>query len=246
MALALDRKSFIDILAEGHGDIGGAMQPPPQGVWGMPAEMLRTLPGYDPDIAKNREEAREMMEKAGYGPDKRLADQGIRPQHPAVSRSRRHSDRSAPGGLHRCGTRNRRNRQLVSQGYRKDYKIGLNLTGPGVDDPDAQFYENYACGSDRNYTGYCNPEIDKLFDQQSMERDQEKRRRLVWEIDKKLQEDGARPILFHNRFATCWQPQVKGLTIMVNSLFNGWRMEDVWLDRNSPARRAIDRSRRTG
>ena len=64
-----------------------------------------------------------------------------------------------------------------------------------------------------------------------MERDQEKRRRLVWEIDKKLQEDGARPILFHNRFATCWQPQLKGLTIMVNSLFNGWRMEDVWLER---------------
>jgi len=27
------------------------------------------------------------------------------------------------------------------------------------------------------------------------------------------------------------QPQLKGLTIMVNSQFNGWRMEDVWLDR---------------
>src|ERR1700720_2822462 len=32
MALALDRKSFIDIVAEGQGDVGGAMQPPPQGV----------------------------------------------------------------------------------------------------------------------------------------------------------------------------------------------------------------------
>ena len=31
--------------------------------------------------------------------------------------------------------------------YRKDYELGLNLTGVGVDDPDAQFYENYACGS---------------------------------------------------------------------------------------------------
>jgi len=68
MALALDRQSFIDILAEGQGDIGSAMQPPPQGVWGMPAEMLRTLPGYDPDIGKNRAEARKIMEKAGYGP----------------------------------------------------------------------------------------------------------------------------------------------------------------------------------
>jgi peptide/nickel transport system substrate-binding protein len=55
--------------------------------------------------------------------------------------------------------------------------------------------------------------------------------KLVWEIDRKLQEDGARPIISHNLGATCWQPQVKGLTMMVNSIYNGWRMEDVWLDR---------------
>src|SRR4029077_6928651 len=59
MALALDRKGFIDILAEGHGDIGAAMQPSPEGVWGMPTEMLQTLPGYGPEIGKNREEARK-------------------------------------------------------------------------------------------------------------------------------------------------------------------------------------------
>jgi peptide/nickel transport system substrate-binding protein len=62
-----------------------------------------------------------------------------------------------------------------------------------------------------------------------MEPDQEKRKQLVWEIDKKLQEDGARPIIAHYRQATCWQPRVKGLTTMVSSIFNGWRFEDVWL-----------------
>jgi peptide/nickel transport system substrate-binding protein len=92
-------------------------------------------------------------------------------------------------------------------------------------------HENYVCGSDRNYSGYCNPELDKEFDRQSMESDQEKRKKLVWEIDRKLQEDGARPIISHNLAATCWQPQVKNLTMMVNSIYNGWRMEDVWLDR---------------
>ena len=40
-----------------------------------------------------------------------------------------------------------------------------------------------------------------------------------------------RPIIYHTRAATCMQPQVKGLTIMVNSQYNGWPMEDVWLDR---------------
>src|SRR5712691_7997569 len=72
MALSLDRKAFIDILTLGQGDIGGAMLPAPEGVWGMPPDMLKTLPGYDPDVAKNRAEARKIMEGLGYGPDKRL------------------------------------------------------------------------------------------------------------------------------------------------------------------------------
>jgi peptide/nickel transport system substrate-binding protein len=231
MALALDRKSFIDILAEGQGDVGGAMQPPPQGVWGIPGEMLRELPGYNPDIRKNRAAAHEIMEKAGYGPNKRLAVKvSVRNtppfRDPAVILIDQLKEIYIDGELDVIETAN-----WFPRVYRKDYKVGLNLTGAGVDDPDAQFYENYVCGSDRNYTGYCNPELDRLIDQQSMERDQEKRRHLVREIDKSLQGDGARPILFHNRFATCWQPQLKGLTIMVNSLFNGWRMEDVWLDK---------------
>ena len=33
VALALDRKSFVDIMFEGNSDIGGAMLPPPAGVW---------------------------------------------------------------------------------------------------------------------------------------------------------------------------------------------------------------------
>jgi hypothetical protein len=41
----------------------------------------------------------------------------------------------------------------------------------------------------------------------------------------------ARPIIYHNRGGTCWQPQLKWLTLMVNSIFNGNRFEDIWLDR---------------
>ena len=79
-----------------------------------------------------------------------------------------------------------------------------------VDDPDQSFYENYSCGSERNYTNYCNKDIEKLFDQQSVETDVNKRKKLVWEIDKKLQEDVARPIIFHSRTGTCWKPYVQG------------------------------------
>ena len=34
-----------------------------------------------------------------------------------------------------------------------------------------------------------------------------------------------------NASASCWQTYVKGFRPMVNSLYNGSRYEDVWLDR---------------
>jgi peptide/nickel transport system substrate-binding protein len=230
LVLALDRKSFIDILAEGQGDIGGAMLPPPAGVWGMPPDFLRTVIGYDPDVQKNRIEARKIMEKVGYGPDKRLnirvSTRNIAVyRDPAVILIDQLKDIYIDGELDTVETAT-----WFPKIARKDYQIGLNITGSGVDDPDQQFYENYACGSERNYTGYCNPELQKLFDEQSTEAVLEKRRKLVWEIDKKLQEEAARPIVYHTRAGTCWQPQVKGITLMVNSIFNGNRFEDIWLD----------------
>ena len=82
-----------------------------------------------------------------------------------------------------------------------------------------------------NYNGYCSPEVDRLIDLQSSGADADRRKQLVWDIERKLAEDGARPIIFYSRGGTCWQPYVKGLPIMVNSIFNGARMEDVWLDR---------------
>jgi len=36
MSLSLDRKAFIDILYQGQGDIGGAMQPPQRGCGACP------------------------------------------------------------------------------------------------------------------------------------------------------------------------------------------------------------------
>ena len=119
----------------------------------------------------------------------------------------------------------------VQKLMRKNLTVALSLSDSAVDDPDTQFYENYSCRPSRNYTGYCNPEVEAVIDKQSAEADPEKRKELVWQIERKLIEDAVRPIIFFMRQASCWQPKVKGLTLMDNSIFNSWRMEDVWLDR---------------
>src|SRR5258705_5649597 len=62
---------------------------------------------------------------------------------------------------------------------KKDYTIGLNVTGVSVDDPDGNIVENYSCKSERNYTQYCNADIDRLLAEQSRELDTTKRTKIV-------------------------------------------------------------------
>jgi peptide/nickel transport system substrate-binding protein len=200
-------------------------------VWGLPKEIYDTVPGYGPDVEKNRAEARELMKKHGYGPDKPLKLKVATRNHllyrdPAVILIGQLKEVYFEGELELVDTA-----VWFSKIARKDYSVGLNTTGNGVDDPDQTYFEHYACKSERNYTGYCNPEIEKLFPLQSKETDIEKRKKIVWEIDRKLLEDGARPIIMWNASGSCWRPHVKGFRPMVNSLYNGSRYEDVWLDK---------------
>lgn len=230
MALTLDRDAFIRILSEGEGQMGGALLPPPDGVWGLPKEKLQGLIGYG-DVEKAREEARALMKEAGYGPDKRLklkvSTRNIATfKDPAVILIDQLKQIWIDGELEIIDTSVYYNRV-----FKKDYVVALNLTGSAVDDPDVTLFEGYACGSLRNYNNYCNPEMTKLFEEQSRETDRKKRQELVWEIDRKLQEDVARPIISHGRIAGCWHPQVKNVTLHINSIYNNWRFEDVWIER---------------
>ena len=228
--MAVDRKTFIDILTEGRGNTGGAIMPPPEGKWGLPPDMLADLPGFSPDIAKSREAARETMRSLGYGPDKHLSVKlSVRNlalyRDPATILLSQLKEIWIDGEMETVETAN-----WVPKLIRREYQMAISMVGNGVDDPDQNFFESYVCGS-RTYLGYCDKTIDALVARQSAEPDREKRQRLVWEIDRKLQQDVVRPMLFYNKAATCRRPEVKGLTIMVNSTFNGWRMEDTWLDR---------------
>jgi peptide/nickel transport system substrate-binding protein len=99
------------------------------------------------------------MEKLGYGPDKRLA----------VTVSTRTFATSAAvilidqlkeiyidGQLEAVETAN-----WYPKLRRKDFTIGYTPSEGGLDDPDQKLYEVYVCGAERNYTGYCDTDVDK-------------------------------------------------------------------------------------
>jgi peptide/nickel transport system substrate-binding protein len=230
VSMALDYDAFISILSEGKNDKGGAMLPAPEGQWGLPPDELKKLPGFG-DVAKSRAEAKKMMEELGYSADKplkvKVATRDIAIyRDPAVILIDQLKSIHVAGELEVVDTS-----IWHAKVARNDYSIGLNLTGAGVDDPDAGLVENYTCNSERNYTKYCNKDVEKLIFDQSKEIDPAKRKEMVYEIQRQLIKDVARPIISYGRLATCMQPTVKGLVLHSNSIYNGWRFEDVWLDK---------------
>ena len=72
IALSLDRHAFIQILAEGQGEIGGAMLPPPDGVWGMTPDACRASPVTAPMWRRTAPKRATSCKSSATGPDKRL------------------------------------------------------------------------------------------------------------------------------------------------------------------------------
>src|SRR5260370_9654321 len=96
---------------------------------------------------------------------------------------------------------------------RKEFTVGLNLQTSGPD-PDPILDLFYGCGSSLNWDGYCNPDVDKLIEQQSIEADPGRRKQLLWAIERKLAEEGSRPTIFYNPGGTCSEAHAKALPIM--------------------------------
>jgi peptide/nickel transport system substrate-binding protein len=228
--LALDRKAYLVGPRQGAATFGGAMLPRPSGVWGLPEADVKRLPGMG-DPAQQKAEAQRVLSEAGYGPGKPLKlVVSTRALGIYVDTASWMVDQLRQVGVDAT-------LEQIETGVwhpkmsRLDYQVALNLTGIGIDDPDANFFENYRCGSQRNFSGYCSEEIDRLMVEQSQTLDRAKRLKLVHEIDRRLQQDGARPILgWGKQYALYW-PRVKNWVQHDNSIYNQSRMQDVWLDK---------------
>jgi peptide/nickel transport system substrate-binding protein len=231
MALALDRQAFITILSQGASTISGNMMPLPEGLWGMPKEKLEALTGYSGTMAERRAQALKIMEELGYSAQKKLSVK-VSTRDLAAYKDATVILVDQLNQVHFAAELDIIESSVwFGRAARQDYWVALNLTGSSVDDPDATLVESYACDSEYNFTKYCNPEITRLLEAQSAEREVAKRREIVWEIERILNEDVARPVILHGRSAQCRQPYVKGHVRAANSIYSNWRLEQTWLDK---------------
>jgi peptide/nickel transport system substrate-binding protein len=227
--MALDRRAWAQAVRHGGATPSSAFPPRPHGLWGLSAADLATYPGFR-DPARDKGEARRLLAEAGFGPGKPLrAELATRTWGLQVDLAVFVQDQLRQVGIETTL------KQMESAVWypalaRRDFTIAANLTAVGVDDPDALLNEQYRCGSLRNSTDYCNPEVDRMIEAQSQELDPRKRLALVLAIQKTLEEDVAKPMLgWRNDYFAMW-PHVKNL-VPHYSIYNWGRMQDVWLDR---------------
>ncbi len=231
MVLAIDRDAVVKTKGAGLDRIGGELMPPPEGEWGLSKAQLAPVPGYGPDLEKRREEARKLMREAGYGPDKPLN----------IVMSTRDAARYRDvtvmildhlSQIYVKGTMKTIDSAIWSNMlYKHQYTVAIRSRGQAMDDPDVSFYESFFCKSPNNADGYCNNEVEAMIDRQSATTDPVERKRLVQEIDMKLQMDGVRPTITFAALPYCWRPWVKGYVPSMNNQFNNRRTENVWLDK---------------
>ncbi|MBI4082910.1 MAG: ABC transporter substrate-binding protein [Candidatus Lambdaproteobacteria bacterium] len=229
VSLGLDRAAFAKSVYQGGLLPGGVMIPPPDGGWGLARDQLAQLPGYG-DVARDKARAREIMASLGYSATNPLRIK-------VVTRATAYyvdaatwvvgvlKDIWIDAELQQVDTA-----VLYGMFARRDFLVALFSTGAGADDPDVQFYENFGCGSQRNYSDYCNLELQKRYDRQSQTFDEGARVALVHEIDKQLVTDVARVVFgFRILYNAMW-PYVKNL-VPHQTHFSYGRMQEVWLER---------------
>ena len=224
VSLAIDRRTSIDVVSEGEGELGGYM--PPSSPWALSAEELLTVPGYGLDIEANRARAKHLLAEAGF-------PAGLKTT--MLTRKLPLSEKLSvfmKDQLAKIGIQADLDVQESASAFdilnRRGFDTAPWWTAFAVADPDAVCSEFYTCEAARNYPSVCLPEVDQLFQRQSQTLDPGTRKRLVQDIDRKLlQAQGSSLLHWHNYLTGHW-PQVRNW-VQHPSLYNNQRMQDVWL-----------------
>jgi peptide/nickel transport system substrate-binding protein len=227
MSLALDRYDMAKTLAplSGLDAVSGLI--PPKAPWALPPEELQALPGFGKDHEANLKEAKRLLAEAGYpdGFKTVMLNRSIKLPYIDMGvylvSAWKKVGIEAEHQLEESATwsKNRRSR---------DFEVLLDPFGTSaVADPD-ELLVKFTTGASSNWGRFSDPVIDKLFEQQKVELDEQKRIKLVKELQKEVIKKGWwLPGLWWSR-AEVRSARIRNYQPMPNHWMNR-RLEDVWL-----------------
>jgi peptide/nickel transport system substrate-binding protein len=225
LSLLFDRQEHLALVYQGKGNpLGGCMAPGPGGKWSLPEAELRKISGYDnADVAR----AKVMLSEAGLGDGAslKLVTRDIY-QDLAVwttEQLRKVGISATPQLLDSAGA------YAVADSGAFDIMPWGGF--PALDDPDAVFTDvggmTFAA---RNFSKTNDPEIDRLYLEQTKTMDVTARKKLVNDLDRRILSTFQSITLGYSSttFATAISVQNKIWHFSEN--YTNRTMEDVWLD----------------
>jgi ABC-type transport system substrate-binding protein len=224
VALATDREKMIEIGAEGWGVLGGYIGP--HTPYGLPLEELKKYPQFGDDMARRQAEAKRLLAEAGYakGVDVELV---LRrgPLYERAALSRQDDLKKVGINIKITLVDTAAFRDRTQKG---DFQAYTVLSAVTIDEPDL-YYGRLVCNSTSNLGKYCNPEFDKLFQEQSQTFDVQKRAEITRQMERLLLQDVPDDRGFYWKSAMgYWNrvkqwPPVRGTTV-----YNFGKFEQVW------------------
>lgn len=225
---AIDRKALVE-LSPVDGMIGGPMHP--LGGWALPQEEMAKLPGFGPDIQARRARAKTLLEQAGYGngfeAEIFVADTGGAVENALAARDQ----------LAKIGVGVRLTVRVVPMAERNArrsegrFDMTTATYGQILFDPSAGFGTHYVTGGGRNDPGYSNPKMDELYNLQDRTVDGEKRKQIVYEMQKLALEEAPYVSIFWPYEIHVSHPYLKGFVASPARFTSHSKPTRFWLDK---------------
>ena len=164
-------------------DVGGLMRP--RGPFAMSDEDIQKIPGFSKDAAKAKDEAKRLLTEAGV-PNLSFTLLNRNTPHPYEPIAIALISEWKKVGITVTNQPKATSAYLADLGS-GNFDVALDFNCDFLDEPDLQLAKLQSAskaGSGLNRAGYDDDTLDRMIDAQSRETDPEKRKRLVWDIER--------------------------------------------------------------
>ncbi|MBI2906823.1 MAG: ABC transporter substrate-binding protein [Chloroflexi bacterium] len=220
--MVLDRKKAIDVL-EGRGEITGPMV---RGTWGLSEDELMKRPGYRGVTADDIERAKALLADAGY-------PRGFQTEAIVQNANTKEmvyvQDQLKAIGID-MSIKVVDVATLEKRYVARDFSITFYGPGQPLDEPDLHL-AYFVTGGGRNYSGFSDKLVDEWYREQSRTMDMAKRKEIVFNIQRRILDQAAIPILLHRLYDVPYWKCVKGYYPEKQvGAFNNVKRQNIWLD----------------
>ena len=229
---AIDRDAFLLVggLGNQNGRAGLAIWP--ESPWAVPKAMRETFIGYGPDMEVRRENARKLL--AEYEAEKGTIDWSKVPYQIPTQHVGGENGEIIQSLMKKVGVDLvlKPVEQVSAWGNQVDGNFNMSgmIGATDFDDPTEALAKVYVTGASFGFHAVGDPEIDRLFEEQKFEQDTEKRKKIVWEIERLGAEQAGTLFLVWKNTERLQRDFVKGWTPSEFWSSTAARSEYVWFN----------------